>query len=207
MTEMAPRIHPNALVESGAEIGAGTEIWDGVHVRAGARIGRGCIVGEKTYVAYDVVVGDLVKINACAYLCAGVRVEDGCMVAAHVVFTNDPTPRATDAAIQALLPSTPTAATAGATVRRGATIGANTTVGPGVEVGTFAMIGMGSVVTHDVPAFALALGNPARVVGLVDRTGTVVHRGEIPPPGTAIACTDGVTLVIDGGGTPGLAEG
>ena len=67
-----PRIHPTAEVEDGAEIGAGSAIWAQAHVRSGARIGSSCIVGEKTYIAGDVVVDDLVKINAMAYLCARV---------------------------------------------------------------------------------------------------------------------------------------
>src|SRR5690606_5194955 len=95
----APFVHPTAIVEDGVRIGADSAIWDHVHLRRNATIGRGCIVGEKTYVAYDVVIGDLVKINACVYVCAGVTIEDGCMIAAHVVFTNDRTPRATDAEV------------------------------------------------------------------------------------------------------------
>ncbi len=177
------RIHPTAIVEDGVVIGAGTSIWDGVHVRAGARIGRDCIVGEKTYVAYDVRIGDLVKINACVYVCAGVEIEDGVMVAAHTVFTNDRFPRSTDPDLRGLLTSAPTDATLTTRVRRGATIGANCTIGPGIELGEFCMVGMGSVVTTDVPAHALVLGNPARLAGLVCRCGEPVARavaGAVP---------------------------
>ena len=169
-------IHPTAIVEADVSLGAGTAIWDGVHIRRGARIGQKCIVGEKTYVAYDVRIGDLVKINACVYVCAGVEIEDGVMVAAHTVFTNDRVPRATDPEVRELASSAPTAATLATRVRRGASIGANCTIGPGLELGAFCMVGMGSVVTHDVPAHALVLGNPARTAGVVCRCGEVVAR-------------------------------
>lgn len=178
-----PRIHPTAIVEPGVEIGDGSSVWDSAHLRAGARVGRDCIVGEKTYLAYDVRVGDLCKLNACVYVCAGVTVEDGVMVAAHTVFTNDLHPRATDPEVTGLLTSAPTAATLATTVRRGATIGANCTIGPGLELGAFCMVGMGSVVTADVPPHALVVGNPARLVGAVCRCGEVVARavsGAVP---------------------------
>jgi acetyltransferase-like isoleucine patch superfamily enzyme len=170
MTPKPPRVHPTALVEEGVELGAGTAVWDSAHVRRGARIGRDCIVGEKAYIAYDVVVGDLCKLNACVYLCAGVTLESGVMVAAHAVFTNDLLPRATDPDVMALQTSAPTAATLTTVVRRGATIG------PGLELGAFCMVGMGSVVTADVPPHGLVVGNPARLVGAVCRCGEVVAR-------------------------------
>jgi acetyltransferase-like isoleucine patch superfamily enzyme len=173
---MAPRIHPTAIIEDGVEIGEGTAIWDGVHVRERAVIGRDCIVGEKTYVAYDVRIGDLVKLNANVYVCAGVTIDRGVMVAAHTVFTNDLLPRAADPDLRQLLPSGPTAATLDTHVHEGATIGANCTIGPGVRLGAFCMVGMGSVVTGDVPPHALVLGNPARLAGLVCRCGAVVAR-------------------------------
>ncbi|MBL9078643.1 MAG: N-acetyltransferase [Planctomycetes bacterium] len=178
-----PRVHPSALVEPGVTIGAGTSIWDGVHLRHGAQIGRSCIVGEKTYVAYDVRIGDLVKLNACVYVCAGVTIEDGVMVAAHTVFTNELAPRAADADLRAPLPSSPTAATLTTVVRRGASIGANCTIGPGLELGAFCMVGMGSVVTRSVPPHALVLGNPARLAGVVCRCGARLAsavRGAVP---------------------------
>lgn len=176
MTAVRVRVHPTALVEDGVALGDGCAVWDGAHIRRGARLGRDCIVGEKSYIAYDVVVGDLCKLNACVYLCAGVTLEDGVMVAAHAVFTNDLHPRATDPDVTMLQTSAPTAATLATVVRRGATIGANATIGPGLELGAFCMVGMGSVVTADVPAHALVVGNPARLAGVVCRCGEVVAR-------------------------------
>lgn len=191
-----PRIHPTALVEDGVTLGAGTSVWDNAHLRRGARVGRDCIVGEKAYLAYDVVVGDLCKLNACVYLCAGVTLEEGVMVAAHTVFTNDRNPRATDPDVRCLQTSAPTAATLATTVRRGASIGANCTIGPGLDLGAFCMVGMGSVVTADVPSHALVLGNPARLVGAVCRCGEVVARavaGTVPAGEYRCRCGRAVT--------------
>lgn len=174
MTPRPPKVHPTALVETGVSLGPGTAVWDNAHLRAGARVGADCIVGEKTYLAYDVVVGDLCKLNACVYLCAGVTLGRGVMVAAHTVFTNDRFPRATDPDLQALASSAPTAATLATTVHDGASIGANCTIGPGLVLGAFCMIGMGSVVTRNVPPHALVLGNPARLAGIVCRCGELL---------------------------------
>lgn len=181
-----PRIHPTALIEPGVVIGNGSSVWDGVHIRHGARIGRKCIVGEKTYIAYDVEIGDLVKLNASVYVCAQVRIRDGVMIAAHTVFTNDVFPRACDPDLRDLQTSDPTAETLWTTVGRGCTIGANATIGPGLELGEFCMVGMGAVVTRDVPAHGLVVGNPARLIGLVCRCGEPVakfgaDRREVPP--------------------------
>ncbi len=176
-------VHPTALIEPGVSLGAGTRVWDGVHIRRGARLGRSCIVGEKSYIAYDVVIGDFVKINASVYVCAGVTVEDFCMLSAHVVFTNDRYPRAGNADLTGLETSDPTGETLESVVRRGTTIGANATIGPGVELGEFSMIGMGSVVTRSVPAYRLVLGNPARPAAWVCACGPVLTRSDIPRAG------------------------
>lgn len=196
-------IHSTAIIEADVDIGEGTKIWDHVHVRARARIGASCIIGEKAYIAYDVVIGNLVKINGHASICTGVTIEDGCLIAAHVVFTNDVTPRATDPEISRVLDSGPTPATRRTVVRRGASIGANATIGPGVEIGAFALVGMGAVVTRAVPPHGLVLGNPARLVGLVARDGRPVWRvqkpDELPPDGTELDCGDGRKLVLRNG--------
>jgi acetyltransferase-like isoleucine patch superfamily enzyme len=197
------RIHPTADLEPGVRIGPRTSVWDHVHIRHGARIGRDCIVGEKTYIAYDVEIGDLCKLNAAVYVCAGVTVGAGCMFGAHTVFTNDRFPRATDPDLTGLLDSAPGPETLETRVGRGVSTGANVTIGPGLALGDFCMVGMGSVVTRDVPAHGLVLGNPARLAGLVDRDGHPVWRagpdGRLPADGTTIDCPAGGRLRILGG--------
>ena len=121
-----------------------------------------------------------------------------------MVFTNDVTPRATDPGVTHLLDSGPGPAMLETVVRRGASVGANATVGPGLELGAFCMVGMGAVVTRDVPAHGLVVGNPARLVGLLARDGTRVWRSgpdhALPPAGTRIPCPDGGALRIDAAG-------
>lgn len=175
-------VHPTALIEAEVDIGPGTSVWDNVHIRGPATIGRDCIIGEKSYIAYDVAIGDRVKINAFVYICAGVTIEDGVMLSAGTTFTNDRYPRAASTDLSTLRPSDPDEATLSTTVRAGATVGAGAVIGPGLEIGRFAMVGMGSVVTQDVPDFALVVGNPARRVGAVCRCG---HRLDT---GTEVAC-------------------
>lgn len=170
------RIHPTAIVEAGVRLGAGTSIWDGVHIRREAVLGDECIVGEKTYIAYGVRIGHRCKINSFVYLCAEVTIEDGVMISASTVFTNDRFPRATTPDLKRLRSSDVDEHTLKTLVREGATIGANCTIGNDLTIGRWAMVGMGSVVTKSVPDFALALGNPARLCGAVCRCGQLLLR-------------------------------
>ncbi len=171
-------VHESAIVEPGVRLGRGTRVWDNAHIRRDAVLGEQCIVGEKTYIAYGVRIGSFCKLNAAVYVCAGVTIEDFCMLSAHVVFTNDRYPRAGNVELTGLETSDPTDETLDTRVGRGVTIGANATIGPGIALGRFAMVGMGSVVTRDVPPFALVIGNPARRVGWVCACGHPLADGQ-----------------------------
>lgn len=162
-------IHPSAQVEDGALVGDRTRIWANVQVRRGARIGAECSFGRNAFVDLDVVVGDRVKVQNNASLYEGVTLEDGVFVGPHVIFTNDKVPRAITP--DGGLKSTDDWELGRTVVRRGAAIGAGAVIVTGVEIGEWAMIGSGTVVTKDVPDFALVLGNPGRVVGYVSASG------------------------------------
>ena len=196
---MPTRIHPTAIIEPDVALGAGTAVWDNVHIRRGATLGNDCIVGEKTYIASGVKIGHRCKINAFVYMCAAVTLEDGVMISAGTVFTNDRFPRATTPDLSQLRPSDADETTRPTHVKEGATIGANCTIGSDLTVGRFAMIGMGSVVTKSVPDFHLAIGNPARSVGAVCRCGQLLLRFEshaVPERSgfTCFACSRGYDL-------------
>jgi acetyltransferase-like isoleucine patch superfamily enzyme len=186
------RIHPTAIVEDGVVLGEGTSVWDNVHLRGPCVIGRDCIIGEKSYIAYGVTIGNRVKINAFVYVCTAVTIEDGVMISAGTVFTNDRFPRATSPDLLTLRDSAPGTHTLPTLVQQGATIGARCVIGNDLSIGRFAMIGMGSVVTRSVPDFQLVIGHPARCVGFVCRCGAPIARfqaGATPPEGP-LACPE-----------------
>ncbi len=170
------RIHSTALIEEDVVIGARTAVWNNVHIRHDARIGEECIVGEKTYIAYGVDIGHRVKINAFVYICAAVTIEDGVMLSAGTIFTNDRFPRAATPDLRRLRPSQPDEHTRPTLVKQGATIGAGCVIGNDLAIGRFAMIGMGALVTKSVPDFHLAAGHPAKSLGTVCRCGQVLVR-------------------------------
>jgi UDP-2-acetamido-3-amino-2,3-dideoxy-glucuronate N-acetyltransferase len=165
------RIHPSAIVEENVVLGSGTSVWDSVHIRRDTTLGEQCIVGGKSYIAYGVKIGHRCKINSFVYICNAVTLEDGVMISAGTIFTNDRFPRAAANDLQHLRSSDPDEHTLPTLVREGATIGAGCLIGNGLTVGRFAMIGMASVVTRSVPDFHLVLGHPARSVGAVCRCG------------------------------------
>lgn len=158
-------IHPTAEVSPLATIGEGTRIWHQAQVRERARIGQSCIIGKGVYIDSDVVIGDRVKIQNGVSIYHGATIEDGVFVGPHACLTNDKVPRA-------IAPDGELKRDADWEVRRilvqyGASIGAGAVILPGVTVGRFAMVGAGAVVTRDVAAHALVVGNPARPVGFV----------------------------------------
>lgn len=156
-------VHESSFVDEGAEIGTGAKIWHFCHVMAGARIGAGCSLGQNVFVASGTVMGNNVKIQNNVSIYTGVVLEDDVFLGPSMVFTNVVNPRShvnrKDEYRTTL-------------VKRGATIGANATVVCGLALGRYCFIGAGSVVTRDVPDFALAYGNPARIQGWMCRCGT-----------------------------------
>ncbi|HEY4439443.1 MAG TPA: acyltransferase [Candidatus Elarobacter sp.] len=177
-------VHPTATVEDEVSIGSETRIWHHAQVRRGARIGERCILGKGAFVDSDVVVGDDCKIQNYACVYHGVTLGRGVFIGPAVVFTNDLHPRATDPSFTLLRDGD---WEVGVTVvDDGAAIGANSTILPNVRIGKWALVGAASVVTRDVPPYALAVGSPARVVGWVCRCGVKVESprcercGELP---------------------------
>lgn len=164
-------VHPTAIVEEGVRLGAGTSVWDSVHIRRDTVLGDQCIVGGKSTIAYEVKIGHRVKINSMVYICYGVTIEDGVMISAGTIFTNDVFPRATTPDLLKLRGSDPDDETQETLIAAGATIGAGCLIGSNLRIGQFAMVGMGSVVTRDIEDFHLVVGNPARSVGCVCRCG------------------------------------
>ena len=158
----ATTIHPTAIVDDGALLGAGCRVWHWVHISGGARIGRGCSFGQGVYVGNDVAIGDNVKIQNNVSVYDAVTLEDDVFCGPSMVFTNVHNPRA------AVVRKAEYRRTL---VQRGATLGANCTVVCGTTVGAFAFVGAGAVVSRDVPAFALVVGVPAQRIGWMSRHG------------------------------------
>jgi len=154
-----PMIHETALVAT-PRVGEGTRIWAYVNVLEGATIGRDCNICDRCFIENDVVVGDRVTVKCGVSLYDGVVLEDDVFVGPDVSFSNDARPRSgRRVAHQRTL------------VKSGASLGAGVVLLPGVTVGHAAMVGAGSLVTRDVPDFALVYGSPARVHGHVCRCG------------------------------------
>lgn len=151
-------VHPTAIVEDGAVLAPGARVWHHAHVRRGARIGAGCNIGKNVYVDFDVSVGDGSKIQNNVSVYHGVTIGCNVFVGPSAVFTNDLYPRAEFWSDERLVRTV---------IEDGASVGANATIICGHTVGRYAMVGAGSVVTRDVPASALVLGNPAQIRGVV----------------------------------------
>lgn len=158
-------VHPTAEVSHLASLGDGCRIWRQAHIRELAVIGAGTIVGAGVYIGAAVQVGRNCKIQNNALLYEGLTLEDGVFVGPQVCFTNDVQPRAVNPDL-----SLKTAAdweVSRTLVGQGASVGAQSVVIAGLTIGPWALVGAGSVVTHDVPPYALVYGRPARVRGWV----------------------------------------
>ena len=165
MSDSPPHVHPTAIVDDGALLEAGVRVWHFCHVMDGAVLGAGCSLGQNVFVGRGVRVGAGTKIQNNVSVYEGVTLGRACFVGPSVVFTNVKTPRADVSRRDAY---------AETTVEDGATLGANATIVCGVTIGTYAVVGAGAVVTHDVAAQRVVTGVPARATGWACRCGAVL---------------------------------
>lgn len=168
------RVHPTAEVATTAVVGDGTSVWNHAQVRDGARIGRQCILAQGVYVDVGVHIGDLVKLQNNVSVFLGARVEDRAFIGPHACLLNDRSPRSTTASGE--LKREEDWEVSGVVIEEGASVGGGSTLLPGVRVGRYALVGAGAVVTRDVPAYGLVVGNPARLVGYVCECGARLDR-------------------------------
>jgi len=159
-------IHPLADVQS-KNIGEGTKVWQFSVILKGAVIGKNCNINCHTFIENDVVIGDNVTVKSGVFIWDAIRIEDDVFIGPHVVFTNDMRPRSKQR--QPFLK---------ALIKKSASLGANTVIKPGVTIGRFAMTGIGSIVTSDVPDHALVYGNPAKFKGWVGEQGEPLKKND-----------------------------
>lgn len=148
-----PQIHPTAIVEPGASIGMGTQVWHFSHIRSGAMLGKMVSIAKGVYIDPDVKIGEGSRIQNEVSIYKGVEVGRWCFIGPSVVFTNDQSPRIGRKSWKVV----PTI------LEDGCSLGAGSILRCGIKIGTFAMIGAGAIVTRDIPAFCLATGVPAEL--------------------------------------------
>jgi UDP-2-acetamido-3-amino-2,3-dideoxy-glucuronate N-acetyltransferase len=171
-------VHPTAVIDEGAQIGAGTRIWHWVHVSGGARIGANCSLGQGVFVGNRVLIGSNVRIQNNVSVYDDVTLEDDVFCGPSMVFTNVINPRSHVPRKNEYRRTL---------VRRGATLGANATVVCGHTLGEYAFVGAGAVVTRDVPAYALMVGTPARRIGWMCYCGVRLPAGSAD---STVRCAD-----------------
>ena len=156
--------HESSYIDEDVEIGKGTKIWHFTHVQKGARIGKNCVLGQNVNVGNNVTIGNYCKIQNNVSLYEGVTLEDYVFCGPSIVFTNILDPRCK-------YPQVGSKYYIRTLVKEGASIGANATIVCGHTLGRHCMIGAGTVVTKDVPDFALVVGVPGKIVGWVSEAG------------------------------------
>lgn len=159
--------HESAYIDAGANIGKGSKIWHFCHIMQ-AQVGEECILGQNVFVANNVIIGNRVKIQNNVSVYESVDLEDDVFVGPSVVFTNVINPRSFIERKEEYKYTL---------VKKGASLGANVTVVCGVTIGEYAFVGAGSVVTKDVPAYALMVGNPAKQTGWMSEAGAKLSFG------------------------------
>ena len=160
------QIHPTAVVDQPCHIGNDTRVWHFSHICKGATIGEGCSLGQNTFIAGAVVMGDRVKVQNNVSIYDGITIEDDVFLGPSCVLTNITNPRS-QVVRRALYEKT--------LVRRGATIGANATIVCGTTIGRYAFVGAGAVIRSDVLDYAMMLGVPATQRGWMSRHGHILH--------------------------------
>lgn len=162
-------IHPSAIIDEGAQIGAGTKVWHFSHLMPTCKVGEKCIIGQNAYIDNNVVIGNGVKIQNNVSVYNGVIIEDDVFLGPSMVFTNVINPRSFIERKEEFKKTI---------VRKGATIGANATILCGTEIGAYAMIGAGAVIVKNVLAYSIMVGNPARQAGWVSEAGITLQFNE-----------------------------
>jgi len=157
-------VHESSYVDSDVSIGENTKIWHFSHIQSGSIIGGNCSIGQNVNIGNNVIIGNSVKIQNNVSVYEGVELEDYVFCGPSMVFTNIKLPRSE-------FPQRGKEFYSKTLVKKSASIGANATIVCGVTIGEYALIGSGAVVTKDVPAYSLVIGNPGRVVGKVDKKG------------------------------------
>ena len=166
--------HETSVIDDGCHIGSGTKIWHFSHLMPNCTLGKNCNIGQNVVISPEVVLGNNVKVQNNVSIYTGVTCEDDVFLGPSMVFTNIINPRS---AVNRRGQYSVT------TVRKGVSIGANATIVCGNDIGEFAFIGAGTVVTKEVPAYALIVGNPGRQIGWMSEYG---HRLNFDANGVAI---------------------
>lgn len=180
-------VHETAIVDDGVTIGKNTKIWCFSHILGNTRIGERCVVGQNCVIGANVNIGNGVKIQNNISVYDGVEVEDDVFLGPSMVFTNVINPRAFIERKHEFKKTL---------MKKGCSVGANATIVCGVTVGKYSLIGAGSVVSRDVPDFALVYGVPAKIRGWVSKNG---YKLEFDGNGEAHDCSDGSRYVLSGG--------
>ena len=171
--------HPTAVIDEGCKIGNGTKIWHFSHIMSDCEIGESCNLGQNVVVSPGVKLGRNVKVQNNVSIYTGVVCEDDVFLGPSMVFTNVVNPRSH---------INRRGQYAKTRVKQGASIGANATIVCGNDIGAYAFIGAGSVVTKNIPDYALVVGNPARQIGWMSEYG---HRLEFDEDGIAVCPESG----------------